>query len=129
MAEQRKYDLEMRLIRFAVSIIHFTEQMKRSPAGVYYSGQLLRSGSAPALMYGEAQSAESPKDFIHKVKMLLKELRESHNSLRIIALTELHADKESAYSLIAECNELISIFVISVKTATKNMTRNNPPQS
>ena len=73
----RQYDLEDRLIDYAVRIINVSEQLPESKAGKHIAGQLLRSGTVPALNYGEAQSAESSKDFIHKIKISLKELRES----------------------------------------------------
>ena len=72
-----KHDLEERLIDFAVTIVEIAETMPDSKAANHLAGQLLRSGTSPALNYGEAQSAESRKDFIHKIKIVLKELRES----------------------------------------------------
>jgi len=74
MNDERKYDLEDRLVDFAVLIIRMTENLFNTKAGNYISGQLVRSGTSPALHYGEAQSAESRNDFIHKLKILLKEL-------------------------------------------------------
>jgi hypothetical protein len=74
MNTERKYDLEDRLIDFAVLIIRITENLFNTKAGNYIGGQLVRSGTSPALHYGEAQSAESRNDFIHKLKILLKEL-------------------------------------------------------
>lgn len=72
-----KQKLEDRLIDFTVLIIEIVNEMPNTKAGNHLSGQLVRSGTSPALNYGEAQSAESRKDFIHKVKVVLKELRES----------------------------------------------------
>ena len=65
---KRKFDLEERLIDFAVLIIEISESLHNTPAGRHISGQLVRSGTSPALHYGEAQSAESRSDFIHKLK-------------------------------------------------------------
>jgi four helix bundle protein len=79
-----KYDLEERLIDFAVNITDIIEALPNSRIGNYIAGQLVRSGCSPALNYGEAQSAESRNDFIHKMKTILKELRESMISLKII---------------------------------------------
>jgi four helix bundle protein len=70
-----RFDLEERLINFAVLIVDISESMPKSYAGNHLSGQLLRSGTSPALNYGEAQGGESRKDFIHKIKIVLKELR------------------------------------------------------
>jgi len=79
-----KYDLENRLIDFAVQILDVSEQLPTTGGGKYFADQITRSGSAPALNYGEAQAAESRKDFIHKMKISLKELRETFVALRII---------------------------------------------
>lgn len=84
-----KFDLEERLIDFAISVIKISESLKSSAAGRHISGQLVRSGTSPALHYGEAQSAESMNDFIHKLKILLKELRETLVALKIIAKVPL----------------------------------------
>jgi len=84
--------------------------------------QLSKSGTAPALMYGEAQAAESRADFIHKMKMLLKELRETRICLRIILEKPIikHEKVDAAFK---ECNELIGIFSKSIETANKNKLR------
>ncbi len=74
---ERKFDLEQRLIQFAVTSIRLAEKLPASFAGRHLSGQLIRSATSPALQYGEAQSAESRNDFIHKLKIALKELRET----------------------------------------------------
>lgn len=121
MEQKRKYDLEERLIDFAVLIIQITESLYNSRAGNHIAGQLVRSGTSPALHYGEAQSAESRADFIHKLKILLKELRESKNALRIIEKIPLTEKLENTGKAAIECNELISIFMKSVETAKKNM--------
>lgn len=119
MKTERKYDLEDRLIDFAVLIIRITENLFNTKAGNYIGGQLVRSGTSPALHYGEAQSAESRNDFIHKLKILLKELRESRSAMKIIKNTPLAENMELKGML--ECNELISIFVKSIETAKKNL--------
>lgn len=116
----RMYDLEARLIEFASEIISFTDSMITSKAGNHMANQLLRSGTSPALNYGEAQSGESRKDFIHKLKLVLKELRESRVALKIISKSNLHPDSDKIEDLINECNQLISIFVKSIETAEKN---------
>jgi len=73
-----------RLIEFEVAVVYFIESLPNSKSANYLGGQLLRSGTSPALNYGEAKSAESKNDFLHKMKICLKELRESHNCLRIM---------------------------------------------
>jgi four helix bundle protein len=113
----KNYDLEERLIAFAVLIINIAESLPKALTGRHFAGQLLRSGTAPALNYGEAQYGESKKDFIHKIKIVLKELRETFVSLKIIHRTKLHKSSEKISTALNECDELISIFVKSVKTA------------
>ncbi len=80
----KKYDLEDRLIEFAVRIIDIAEALPASVAAKNLGGQIVRSGTSPALNYGEAQAAESKADFVHKMKICLKELRETHVCLKII---------------------------------------------
>ena len=116
----RKYDLEDRLVDFSVRIINVVETLPNTRAGNHIAGQLVRSGTAAAPNYGEAQSAESRKDFIHKMKVALKELRETQIWLKIVQRRILTKHKKKLEPLIAECDELVSIFVASIKTAEKN---------
>ena len=111
--------LEKRLIDFAVAIIGIVENIPNSKAGSHIANQLIRSGTAPAPNYGEAQSAESRRDFIHKMKVSLKELRETMVWLKIIERKQL-CDTSQTQAAIAECHELVSIFVKSTKTADEN---------
>jgi len=115
-----KFELEERLINFAVLVVEIVESMPDSKSANHLAGQLLRSGTSPALNYGEAQSGESRKDFIHKIKIVLKELRESNICMKIMYRTRLYTSEDKLVSAINECNELISIFVKSVETAQKN---------
>jgi four helix bundle protein len=115
-----KHDLEERLISFAVLIIDIIETMPDTKAANHLAGQLLRSGTSPALNYGEAQSGESRRDFIHKLKIVLKELRESNINLKIISRTKLYKTEDRINVALSEINELISIFVKSIETAQKN---------
>jgi len=115
----RKYDLEERLVNFGATIINTAEKLPRSFAGNHLAGQLIRSGTSPALNYGEAVSAESRSDFIHKMKIALKELRETNNCLKIINRVNW-LDNEIIALELKECNELISIFVKSIGTAQAN---------
>jgi four helix bundle protein len=118
-----KQELEERLINFTVSIVEIAETMPDSRTASYFAGQIIRSGSSPALNYGEAQSAESRKDFIHKMKIILKELRETFICLKIIHRLKLFRSEEKVNLALSESNELISIFVKSVETAQKNMEK------
>src|SRR5687767_13014457 len=108
---EKNFDLDERLVDFAALIIKITEYFPKTITGNYLSGQLLRSGTAPALLYGEAHASESRNDFIHKMKLTLKEFRETHNCLRIIK--KLKWKPEEYDSVINEVNQLISIFVTS----------------
>lgn len=111
-------ELEERLIEFASRIIDLVESLpKGSAAAKHLGGQLLRSGTSPALNYGEVQAAESRDDWKHKMKVCLKELRETLVCLKLIKKRKWFPDTRLE-PLLAESNELISIFVSSLKTAT-----------
>ncbi len=116
-----KQELENRLIDFAATIIIVASKFEKNYAGNHLAGQIIRSGTSPALNYGEAQSAESSKDFIHKMGICLKELRESFVCLKIIEKASLMKEEALLVSAKTEVNELISIFVSSIKTAKNNL--------
>ncbi len=118
-----EFDLENRLIDFAVRIIRISESLPKSKVGRHIAGQLIKSGTSPAPNYGEAQSAESRSDFIHKMKISLKELRETRVWLLILIRSGLIKPATKLDSLIDENNQLISIFVKSVTTARQNLKR------
>ena len=122
MPEERVYDLEDRLIDFAVRIIRLAESLPRTPIGNHIRGQISRSGTAPAPNYAEAQNAESRNDFVHKINVVLKELRETRVWLLIILRAGLPKPASSLQPLIQETNELIAIFVTSARTASKRST-------
>ena len=109
-------ELEDRLIDFAVMVIGVVEVLPSSKAGNHIGGQMIRSGTSPAPNYGEARSAESRRDFIHKMKISLKELRETMIWLKIISRKQL-VDDSLVSRVIAECDELIAIFIASTRTA------------
>lgn len=119
MNTNRIFDLEDRLIDFSIETSEIVEQLPSTKFANHIGGQLIRSGSSPALNYGEAQSAESPVDFIHKLKVVLKELRESRVCLKIIIRKPLLPEARVLATL-NECNELIAIFLKSIDTANKN---------
>ena len=116
----RKFDLEDRLIDFAIRISEVAESLPNTALGKYIKGQIIRSGTSPSLNYGEAQSAESTNDFVHKLKVVLKELRETLVCLKIIKRKPLITPVNKLSPIIEENNELISIFVKSIETAKKN---------
>jgi len=117
--EYRIFDLEDRLIDFVVRIIRTAESLPKTKLGNHIAGQLIRCGTSPAPNYGEAQSAESRSDFVHKMKVSLKELRETRVWLLIIVRAKLLKPASKLEPLIEKNNELISIFVTSIKTAQK----------
>ncbi len=119
MENSRKYDLEDRLIDFTIAGSYIVETLPVTKLANHVGNQLTRSCTSPALNYGEAQSAESAGDFIHKLKVVLKELRESRVCLKII-IRKLLLPTEQIIPTLNECNELIAIFLKSIETAKKN---------
>ena len=115
----QKYDLEDRLVDYASLVVELTEALPSTRAGNHFAGQLLRSGTAAAPNYGEAQAAESRRDFVHKLGICLKELRESRIWLRIVQRrTMLKASVVEP--VLRETEELIRIFKTSITTAKRN---------
>ena len=112
----QKFDLENRLLAYSARIIRLVEKLPNTRAGNHVAGQLLRSGTSALPNHGEAQAAESANDFIHKLKLCLKELRESYRWLRLIQTVPLLPPKRVSL-LINETDELIRIFVTSIRTA------------
>ena len=115
-----KYNLENRLLEFSVMIIRLTETLPSTRAGNHIAGQLLRSGTSPYPNHDEAQAAESAKDFIHKISISLKELRETQRWLLLVKQVPLVEDLSLTNQLLQENDELICIFVTSIKTTQKN---------
>jgi len=111
-------NLEDRLIQFSVDIILMCNKIEKSFTSEHLAKQLIRSATSSALNYGEARSGESTNDFLHKMKICLKELRESFINLKIQKGAELIADVDLLNKLLKENDELISIFVASIKTAS-----------
>ena len=117
---EKIFDLEDRLVEFSCKIIDIVEMLPSTRAGSYIAGQLIRCGLAPALLYGEAQGAESRMDFIHKMKIVLKELKETRVCLKIIARKTMIADVKLSETK-SENDQLISIIAKSIETAKKNI--------
>ncbi|MEZ5195299.1 MAG: four helix bundle protein [Bacteroidales bacterium] len=116
-------EIEERLINFAAQIIEICEGLSISHAGSILSHQLVKSETSSALNYGEARGAESRKDFLHKTKVVLKELRETLVGLKIINKTNLCKSEQTLNLALRENEELVSIFVSSTKTMQKNNNR------
>ena len=117
----RKYDLEVRLLEFASAVIDLSEQLPDSRAGNHVAGQILRSGTSPYPNHGEAEDAESREDFIHKLKVCLKELRETRRWARLIQRKGWVKDKTALLFILSEADELIRIFLSSIQTARRNL--------
>jgi len=118
--KQPKYDLEDRLLDFAVKVVELTEVLPSTRADNHIAGQLLRCGTSPYGNHGEVESAESRKDFIHKLKICLKELRETRRWLRLVARLNKLREPVNLSPCLNEAEELIRIFVASIRTAEKN---------
>jgi len=114
-------DLEERLIQFSVNVILLNKSLDNSFASEHLIKQLIRSATSVALNYGEARSGESSRDFLHKMKICLKELRECNVNIKIMQGADLVNKQEQLNTLMNENDELISIFVASVKTATSKI--------
>jgi four helix bundle protein len=108
--------LEERLIDFAVRIIKLSASLPKTPAGNHIGSQILRAGTSPAPNYGEARGAESHADFVHKLRIVLKELNETSIWLRIIKRCRLLSEA-SLSQIIEENSSLCKIFTASLKTA------------
>ena len=117
--------LQKRLVVFAVRILNLAELLPNTKAGNHVSGQLIRCGTSLAPNYAEAQSAESQRDFVHKVKIGLKELRETEVWLMIVDEKGMISGEvqekwdDNLPSLMKETDELIAIFVSSVNTVNR----------
>lgn len=125
----RQYDLEERLIEFTMKVIELVEALPQSRVANHIAGQLVQCGTSPAPNYAEARSAESRRDFVHKLKLVLKELRETRIWLLLVQRKGLVNPPERAMEIQVECEELISIFASSIRTTQENERRLPDPDS
>ena len=116
--QSRADDLEERLVDFAVRIIKLAASLPKSPAGKHVAGQIMRSGTSPAPNYGEARGAESRADFVHKVRVVLKELNETSIWLRIIGRSNM-LPESLIIDITVENKELCRIFASTLATARR----------
>jgi four helix bundle protein len=123
--ESTRFNLEDRLLEYAAMIVGAVERLPATRTGNHIAGQLLRSGTSPLSNHGEAESAESMSDFCHKLRICLKELRESKRWLRLIYKVMGPEHHAGITSLLGETDELIRIFVASIKTAERR-TKETP---
>jgi len=111
--QNRKFDLEDRLVDYTCRMIDVVEALPNTRAGNYIAGQL-------TFNYGEAQAAESPKDFVHKMGIILKELKECRTALKVILKKELIKPVKKLDAVYKETEELIAIIAKGISTAKKN---------
>jgi four helix bundle protein len=121
--ESRRYNLEDRLLDFAVNIVELTESFPTTRSGNHLAGQLLRCGTSPLSNHGEVEAAESRKDFLHKLRICLKELRETRRWLPLASRLKKFGHLAGLPACLSEADELIRIFAASVRTAEKNAKR------
>lgn len=118
--DQRGEDLEDRLLDFATRVGKLVEALPETRLGRHIAGQLVRSGTSPAPNYAEACAAESKKDFVHKLGITLKELRESRTWVKLILKSGMLSD-DRIKPLLDECIQLCNIIGKSVVTAKANL--------
>jgi four helix bundle protein len=121
--------LEERLLQFASAIIDLSEKFPDSRAGNHVAGQILRSGTSPYPNHGETEDAESRDDFIHKLKICLKELRETRRWARLVQRRGWAKDETTLLFVLSEVDELIRIFYSSIQTAKRNLLNERRPRA
>lgn len=126
---KKTFDLQDRFVDYSVRIIKVSESLPDTKAGKHVCSQILRSGTSPAANYGEAQSAESRADFIHKLKLALKELRETEVWLKIIVRSEMIEPSAKLSPVLEETDELISILFKSIETSKKRQKEQGQTKS
>jgi four helix bundle protein len=115
-----KHEIETRLINLALSIDNLCKSLNRSYLSQHLTTQIIRSSTSAALNYGEAQAAESKKDFVHKLSLVNKELRESKVSLKLLVNSISDKDHDKFQNCITECDRLIGLFYKTIQTTRKN---------
>ena len=118
--KETRFDLEERLLEFSARIIRLVDALPNTRAANHVAGQLLRCGTPPYGNHGEVEAAESRKDFIHKLRICLKELKESKRWLRLLEKAAMLSGARMS-PILCETEELIRIFFVSIRTAEKNL--------
>ncbi len=126
--KERVFDLDQRLLDYAAEIVRIVERLPNTRAGNHVAGQLLRSGTSPLPNHGEAEGAESRNDFIHKMSVCYKELREARRWLQLIQRVPLVPDPAEINTLLNETDELVRIFASSIRTARINASKEDSAQ-
>jgi len=118
-ASRLRFDLEDRLLEFSARIVRLVDALPNTRAANHLAGQLLRCGTSPYGNHGEVEAAESRKDFVHKLKICLKELKETRRWLRLACRSSIVSAPKTV-AILNETEELIKIFFSSIRTAEKN---------
>jgi four helix bundle protein len=118
--EQREFDLEDRFVDYTCQMIDVVEALPNTRAGNYIAGQLIKSCHSPTFNYGEVHAAESRNDFIHKMGVVLKELKECRTALKIIRKKKMLNQESQLPAVFKETEELIAIIGKSITTAKSN---------
>jgi len=121
-----RYDMQERLLNWTAAVVRVAELLPPTRAGTHIAGQIVRSATSPLANHAEAQGAESRRDFVHKMRVALKELRETRTWLLLVQRMGLAKDRKALEPLLRESDELIAIFVSSVRTAKKNLSGSRP---
>ncbi|HSI10880.1 MAG TPA: four helix bundle protein [Chthoniobacter sp.] len=119
---KRRFDLEERMLAHATRMVALYDSLPSGSGAKQIGNQFICSGTSPYLHHGEVEAAESRDDFIHKLKVCLKELRETWGALRLLQRATQLSNSAEVESLIAETQELIRIFYQSVRTARDRST-------
>ena len=117
--KERRFDLEERLLEFSARIIEIVDALPNTRAANHVGGQALRCGTSPYGNHGEVQAAESRRDFVHKLRVCLKELKETRRWLRLIQRAAWLSESNTT-PVLRETEALIKIFFTSIRTAEKN---------
>jgi four helix bundle protein len=120
---KREYDLENRLIRFSGMVNALIISINKTKETRNICDQLTRSSESSALNYGEAQVAESMSDFIHKISIVLKELKETRVAIKLLKIRNICKEQELLEKCDNECSELVAIFITSVRTARNSLAK------
>ncbi len=123
--DNRKYDLEDRLVDYSCRMIDVVDALPNTRAGNYIAGQLIKSCMSPTFNYGEVQGAESRNDFVHKMGVVLKELKECRSALKVIRKKEMIKPVTKLDGIYKETEELVAIMAKSIETANKNNPSKN----
>jgi four helix bundle protein len=121
-------DIREKLVGFAVSVMDLCDHLPKTTAGTHIADQLLRSGTSPAPNYAEARGAESSRDFVHKLGIVLKELNEAEVWIDILVRRNMAAD-QPILRIQEECKTLCRIIAASVRTVNRNIGRVHGPET